>query len=101
MFTLLREFDANEGWANSGFISTAAWLAWRIDIGPVAAREHVRVARALGELRLVDAAFAAGTLSYSKVRAITRVATLETEQDFLDIASGATASQIEKLARAY
>ena len=101
MLAHLRTFDAHDGWAGMGFVSTAAWLAWRIGIGAAAAREHVRVARALAELRLVDAAFAAGTLSYSKVRAITRAATPETEQDFLDIATHATAAQIEKLAGAY
>jgi hypothetical protein len=101
LFTHLRTFDAHDGWGGMGFISTAAWLGWRIGIGPAAAREHVRVARALGELRLVDAAFAAGKLSYAKVRAITRVATPTTEQDFLDIAMHATASQIEKLTSAY
>jgi hypothetical protein len=75
------------------------------------AREHVRVARALGDLPLVDAAFASGKLSYSKVRAITRAATPATEQNlfestlrvenFLDIAKYATASQIEKITAAY
>jgi len=88
LLTYLREFDTHDGWAGTGFLSIAAWLAWRIDIGMVAARDYVRVAKALGELRLVDAAFAAGKLSYSKVRAITRAATLETEQDFIDRASG-------------
>jgi hypothetical protein len=101
LLTYLREFDAHDGWFGSGFVSTAAWLAWRIDIEPVAARDHVRIARALGELPRVDAAFAAGKLSYSKVRAITRVATPETEQDFIDISTFATASQIEKVAAAY
>ena len=97
----LREFDAHDGWAGSGFLSLAAWLAWRIDIGPTAAREYVRVARALGELPLVDAAFAAGKLSYSKVRAITRAATGVNEQDFIDVATHATASQIEKVSAAW
>lgn len=101
MLTHLRDFDAHDGWGGMGFISTAMWLSWRISIGPGAAREHVRVARALGELRLVDAAFASGKLSYAKVRAITRVAKPETEQDFIDIAMHATASQIEKLTAAY
>lgn len=55
LLTQLRKFDTHDGWANSGFLSLAAWLAWRIDIGPVAAREYVRVARALGELTRVDA----------------------------------------------
>jgi hypothetical protein len=101
LLTHLRTFDAHDGWGGMGFISTAVWLSWRIGIGSGAAREHVRVARALGELRLVDAAFAAGELSYAKVRAITRVAIPETEQEFIDIAMHATASQIEKLSAAY
>jgi hypothetical protein len=101
MLTHLRTFDAHDGGSGMGFISTAMWLSWRIGIGPGAAREHVRVARVLGELPLVDATFAAGKLSYAKVRAITRVATPETEQDFIDVAMHATASQIEKLTSAY
>jgi hypothetical protein len=101
LLTHLRAFDAHDGWGGMGFISTAMWLSWRIGIGSGAAREHVRVARALGELHLVDAAFAAGKLSYAKVRAITRVASAETEQDFIDVAMHATASQIEKLTAAY
>jgi hypothetical protein len=101
LLTHLRTFDAHDGWGGMGFTSTAAWLSWRVGIGAGAAREHVRVARALGELRRIDAAFAAGKLSYAKVRAITRVAISGTEQDFLDIAMHATASQIEKLTAAY
>ena len=85
----------------AGFKSCAEWLTWRIGIGIKAAREKVRVARALGALKKVDALFGRGELSYSKVRAITRVATLESEQDFIDVATHATASQIERLARAY
>ncbi len=59
------------------------------------------MARALGGLHLIDEAFAAGKISYSKVRAITRVATPESEQTFLDIAMHTTAAQIERLAAAY
>src|SRR5689334_24604613 len=92
MCTDLRRFDARDGWSGMGFISTATWLAWRIGIGPAAAREHVRVARALGELPLTDAAFSIGKLSYSKVRALTRMATPATEQELLGIAMHATAS---------
>ncbi|MFO7564704.1 MAG: DUF222 domain-containing protein [Enhygromyxa sp.] len=99
--TRLRLFDAHEGWARSGAISCAQWLSWRAGLGPKAAREKVRVARALGGLPKVDALFGRGELSYSKVRAITRVATAESEQHFIDIAVHATASQIERLARAY
>ncbi|MFO7567115.1 MAG: DUF222 domain-containing protein, partial [Enhygromyxa sp.] len=101
LLTRLRLFDAQEGWGRCGAISCAQWLSWRTGIGPKAAREKVRVARALGGLPKLDALFACGELSYSKVRAITRVATAQTEQRFIDIAVHATAAQIERLARAY
>jgi Domain of unknown function (DUF222) len=74
LLTLLREFDAHGGWAN-GCRSCAEWLSWRVGLEPGAARERVRVARALGELPELAAALARGELSYSKVRALTRVAT--------------------------
>jgi hypothetical protein len=70
-----------------------------MDIG--AAREHVRVARALPGLPLINAAFAAGELSYSKVRALTRVATAETEQRLLAFARSGTASHVERLVRGW
>jgi hypothetical protein len=101
LITRLRAFDAHEAWGPTGFLSCAAWLSWRIGIGIKAAREKVRVARALASLPKVDALFARGELSYSKVRAITRAATPETEQYFIDVAMHATATQIEQLAHAY
>jgi hypothetical protein len=86
LITRLRTFDAHEAWGSTGFLSCAAWLSWRIGISIKAAREKVRVARALASLLKVDALFARGELSYSKVRAITRAATPETEQYFIDVA---------------
>ncbi|PRQ06431.1 DUF222 domain-containing protein [Enhygromyxa salina] len=82
-------------------LSCAHWLSWRIGVGIEAAREKVRVARALELLTNVDALFGRGELSYSKVRAITRVATPETEQHFLDVAAHATAAQLERLTGSY
>ena len=98
---LVAEYDAREGWAQWGCQSCAHWVAWQCGIAPGAAREHVRVARRLGELPLIRAAFAEGELSYSKVRALTRVENVEREQDLLDLARHATASQLERLLRAY
>jgi hypothetical protein len=98
---LVAEYDAREGWAQWGCRSCAHWVAWQCGIAPGAAREHVRVARRLAELPLIRAAFAEGELSYSKVRALTRVETVEREQDLLDLARHATASQLERLLRAY
>ncbi len=79
-------------------------LRVHFDLAGLAHRDqptYVRVARALGGLHDIDEAFAAGKISYSKVRAITRVATPETEQAFLDLAMHATAAQIERVAAAY
>src|SRR6058998_709821 len=79
LLDLIREFDARGGWGN-GFRSCAHWLSWRVGLEPGAAREHVRVARALGSLPGLAQALARGELSYSKVRALSRVATPETEE---------------------
>jgi hypothetical protein len=101
LITRLRLFDEHDAWANAGFLSCAHWLSWRVGLGLKAAREKVRVARALATLPTVDELFSRGELSYSKVRAITRVATPESEQDFVDVAVHATAAQIERLTRSY
>jgi hypothetical protein len=74
LLDLIREFDSRGGW-NTGFRSCAAWLSWRVGLDLGAARERVRVARALGTLPRLAQALARGELSYAKVRALTRVAT--------------------------
>src|SRR5919206_2377746 len=96
---LVADFDEREGWGEYGIRSCAHWLAWQCGMGPGTAREHVRVARALRRLPLIDEAFAAGRLSYSKVRALTRVAEPGTEAALLDFALEATASQTERVVR--
>src|SRR3712207_1582200 len=96
---LVAEFDEREGWHGCGILSCAHWLAWQCGRSPGAAREHVRVARALGRLPLVEAAFADGRLSYSKVRALTRIAEPDTEASLLEVALELTASQVERTVR--
>src|SRR5215210_2518855 len=63
---LVAEYDRREGWAQWGCRSCAHWVSWRCGIAPVAAREHVRVARRLDELPLIRQAFSEGRLSFSK-----------------------------------
>jgi hypothetical protein len=98
---LIAGFDARQGWAAWEMPSCAAWLSWKCQIASGTAREHVRVARALGSLPLVCAEFAAGRLSYAKVRALTRIATPETEADLVEMATPMTANQLERFARAH
>ena len=100
LLALIREFDARGGW-NTGFRSCAAWLAWRVGLAPGAAREHVRVARALGTLPGLAAALARGELSYAKVRALTRVATPETEARLLAVGRAGTAVHVERIVRGW
>ena len=99
LLVMLRAFDEREGW--SGFQSCAHWLNWRTGLALGAAREKVRVARALGELPLLSDAMRRGQLSYSKVRALTRVATPDNERRLLGFAECAPASYVERLARAW
>jgi hypothetical protein len=101
LLTLIRRFDEAGGWAAEGALSCAHWLSWRVGLELGAAREHVRVARALAELPLVDDALRLGRVSYSKVRALTRVATAVTEASLLDMARSSTASQLERICRSY
>ncbi|HVM20068.1 MAG TPA: DUF222 domain-containing protein, partial [Egibacteraceae bacterium] len=98
---LLGEFDEAEGWAGAGARSCAAWLSWACGVGPAAAREKVRVARALPTLPKLCASFRAGRLSYSKVRAITRVATPDNEELLVSYGESATAAQLETVLRGY
>jgi len=100
LLDLIREFDARGGWAN-GFRSCAAWLTWRVGLDPGAARERVRVALALGTLPLLAGALARGELSYSKVRALTRVATPETEERLLAVGRAGTAEHVERIVRGW
>jgi 5-methylcytosine-specific restriction endonuclease McrA len=100
LLELIREFDARGGW-NNGFPSCAAWLTWRIGLAAGAAREHVRVARALGTLRLLAQALAGGELSYSKVRELTRVATAETEERLLAVGRAGTAAHVARIVRGW
>src|SRR2546428_7960018 len=79
LLDLIREFDARGGW-NTGFLSCAAWLSWRVGLDRGAARERVRVARALGTLPRPAPAPPRGERSYSKVRALAPVATPEAER---------------------
>src|SRR5437867_2618675 len=100
LLDLIRDFDARGGW-NIGFRTCADWLSWRVGLTPGAARERVRVARALGTLPLLAQALARGELSYAKVRALTRVATPEDEARLLGVGRGGTAAQVERIVRGW
>src|SRR6516164_9003927 len=98
---LLADFDARQGWASWEMTSCAQRLSWKCQMSSGTAREHVRVARALRDLPVIRARFAAARLSYAKVRALTRIATPATEADLAELAGPMTGNQLERFARAH
>ncbi len=99
LLVLVRQFDERECWRNWGFDNCANWLHWSCDLSLSAAREKVRVARALKALPMTDAEFAGGALSYSKLRALTRVANVENEASLIEFAKTTTAARLEERCR--
>lgn len=101
MLVLLAEFDRRKGWFEWGCKSCVAWLTWRCGLSTSAARDHLRVAHRLNEMPLIAAEFAAGKLSYSKVRALSRIVTSENEETLVEWATRSTAADIERLSHSY
>ncbi len=99
MMTLIAEFDRRGGWKDGGYSSCAEWLAWRIGTKIGTARERVRTARALERLPRTADALKHGTISYAKVRALTRVATPEREAELLEFARAGSAAKLERTVR--
>jgi hypothetical protein len=98
---LIAEFDRRNAWSGYGLRSCAHWLNWKCGIAMSPAREKVRTARALEGLPNINKAFQTGGLSFSKVRAMTRIATVENEDYLLNIAEYGTAQHMEVLVRAF
>ena len=96
---LIRRFDERAGWLKWGFLNCADWLHWRCDLSIGTAREKVRVAHALKVLPAIATAFQFGKLSYSKVRALVRVARRDNEDELLAFAVNTTAARVEERCR--
>ncbi|MBX3271119.1 MAG: DUF222 domain-containing protein [Sandaracinaceae bacterium] len=96
---LIRLIDASGRWAERGPKSCAHWLSWRLNLEPGTAREQVRVANRLAELPRLDEELKHARVTYSQVRAITRVATGENEARLIELAKVSTAAQLERIVR--
>ena len=101
LLKLIGQYDEQQGWGNHGVASCAHWLQWQCGTNIGSAREKVRVARALPELPKISKSFSKGRISYSKVRAMTRVATPKNEKFLLSIARHGTAAHVEKVVSNY
>src|SRR5436190_22494646 len=94
---LVGEFDRRKGYERWECRSTAFWLNWHCGISVRTAQDQVRVGRALLDYPRIAEALCSGRLCYSKVRAITRVVTPETEATLIDLASAVPTSQVERV----
>ncbi|MGH7574169.1 MAG: DUF222 domain-containing protein [Longimicrobiales bacterium] len=101
LLVLIADFDRRRGWELAGYSNCARWLAARTGIDLGAAREKVRAARALEALPMTSAAMARGELSFSQLRALSRVADAESEPQLLELARGTTTAQLERMVRAW
>ena len=101
LLVMIAEFDERRGWELDGQRSCAHWLALRTGIDLGAAREKVRTARVLVGLAETSAAMARGELSFSQVRALSRVATPDNEGDLLELARGCTTAHLERIVRGW
>ena len=99
---LVAEFDARDGAARFGLASTARWLSYACGLSRRTAIDHVRVARSLAAFPALTESMSAGRLSYSHVRAISRVARPGEEQlvaDLIVVAEHGTVGHLETMVR--
>jgi len=99
---LVAQFDAREGYLVFGLASSAQWLTHACSIAHRTAVDQVRVARSLLLFPRLAEQMAAGRLSYSQVRAISRIAEPAEHglvDDLIDAAQHGTVAQLEVLVR--
>jgi hypothetical protein len=101
LLVVLAEFDRRRGWEVGGHRCCADWLSFHTGIDRGAARERVRAARALVKLPAIGEAMGEGRLSFSQVRALTRVATPENEDELLPLALENSTSRLERILRGW
>jgi hypothetical protein len=86
LVVLVRELEVSGEWAADGSPSCAHWIADALDLELSTAREWLRVGWSLLTFPAIGEAFTAGRLSYSKVRALTRVATVANQAELCELA---------------
>ncbi len=94
---LLRELKRLEMWRDLGYATAFEYLETELGYTPRMAYERLKIAEALAELPNLEAALAANELHLSAVRELSRVATPDTEEEWLDKAIGLNLREVEQL----
>ena len=92
---LLRYAEELKLWRGWGFGGMLEYMERAMGYAPHTASERLRVARALGELPLLEEALERGELAHSAVRELSRVAVPDTEAAWLEAAQGKCLREIE------
>ncbi|MBA3454534.1 MAG: hypothetical protein H0T42_15700, partial [Deltaproteobacteria bacterium] len=93
----LREAEAHQLWNHFGYISILEYLEREHGIEPRTASDRLRVSHALADLPLLEAELEEGTFQYSHVKELTRVATPETEDEWIAAARGKTCGEVQAM----
>ncbi|NVB83508.1 MAG: HNH endonuclease [Kofleriaceae bacterium] len=96
LFDLVRAESMKLHWM-LGHSTMLEYMEFALGYTPHVARERLRVARALVQLPATSGALATGQLPFSAVRELTRVATEDTERDWLERARDKTVHEIEEM----
>ena len=98
---LAAEFADSGEWVLDGAPTAASWLSDIADVETCTTREWIRIGRCLAVLHASAAAFEAGELSYSKIRTLTRVATVENEAELVALAKTVSAADLGRAIAAW
>lgn len=91
---LAARYDDELEWFHSGMKGPAQWISTQLGIHSSTAREWIRVGHALRDLPVIDGAFAAGEVSFAKVRILTRWADVDNETALLALARERSADRL-------
>ena len=92
----LREADAACVWRRYGYSSLLEYMEAELGYTPRVAIERLRVAKAIVELPMIGEAMLQAELSFSAARELTRVATAETEGEWLEASRELNLRELEE-----
>ena len=97
--TLLGEVDRRAAYRDEGATAAAPWVVERFGVSTTTARAYADVAERAWDLPHLTASLSEGEISFDKLRAVSDMATPETEREVLDQARDCSVRQLVELAR--
>jgi Domain of unknown function (DUF222) len=98
---LLLEAEETRLFRRLGHPTMAAYMVAELECARHTANEKLRVAHELIDLPEIARRFRAGALSWTKVRELTRVATADTEDEWLEAIRDVDGSQVQQMVKGF